>query len=94
MLLWIGRKYIQPLFSNTTGFAITALSLLASIFFGRHVLNHLPAFDFRPYKIGANIAKGMIIPENAAKPVTDYYWKFNVNGEEKIIITPPKICNY
>ena len=27
------------------------------------------------------------MPEDAAKPVTEYAWKFNVNGEEKIITT-------
>lgn len=87
VILFIGEKYIQPIFSIKANLGITVVSLLACIFFGRHVLNHLPTFDFRPYKIGANIMEGMSVPEGAPLPVFEYIWKFDVNGEEKEIIT-------
>ena len=48
---------------------------------------HLPTWDFRAYKVGANIQDGMITPEDAAVAVIEYEWKFSVNGEEKIITT-------
>lgn len=67
------------------------LSLLAaymiSLGFTWYCLENLPVKDFRPYKIGANITEGMIIPENAAKPVMEYTWIFKVDGEEKKITT-------
>ncbi|NNK75031.1 MAG: DoxX family membrane protein [Maribacter sp.] len=87
LILFIGRKYVTPIFGSNTKRVITAGSLVVCIAFAYHVLRHLPAIDFRPYKIGANITEGMKMPENAQKPVFEYAWKFNVKGEEKVIVT-------
>lgn len=87
IILFVGVKHINPVFRKlpTTVFAL--LSFIISLWFGYHVLMHLPAIDFRAYAIGKNIYEGMIIPEDAAKPIQEYSWKFNVNGEEKVITT-------
>ncbi|TWO32601.1 DoxX family membrane protein [Seonamhaeicola sediminis] len=87
LVLFFGLKYIKPVFGKllTTVFAL--LGFVLSLWFAYHVLMHLPAIDFRAYKIGNNIAEGMTIPEDAPKPVLEYSWKFNVNGEEQIIVT-------
>lgn len=85
LVLFIGVKHIKPLFNNLTNTILALLSFIFSFWFGYHVLMHLPAKDFRAYKIGANIKEGMEIPEDAPKPVIDYYWKFKVDGEEQII---------
>ena len=58
-----------------------------SLWFGYHVLMHLPSIDFRAYAIGKNIQEQMEIPEDAAKPVVEYTWTYNVNGEPKEFIT-------
>ena len=87
VILIVGQKYIQPLFAEKVNLGITIVSLIACIFFGRHVLNHLPVFDFRPYHTGVNIMDGMTIPPDAPRPVFEYIWTFNVNGEEKEIVT-------
>ena len=87
LILFFGVKHIKPLFGNLGTTVLALLSFILSLWFGYHVLMHLPTIDFRAYKIGANIQEGMSVPEDAAKPVTEYYWKFKVNGEEKIITT-------
>lgn len=88
LILFYGRRHIKTIFGPRLTRIIILAGLLGCCVFAYNVLNHLPAIDFRPYKIGASIPEGMAIPEDAPKPVYDYTWKFNVNGEEKIIVTP------
>ncbi|MFI0427972.1 BT_3928 family protein [Mariniflexile sp. HMF6888] len=87
LILFIGIKHIKPVFSKLTTTVFALLSFIFSFWLGYHVLMHLPVVDFRAYKIGNNILKGMSIPDDAQKPVVEYYWKFKINGEEKIITT-------
>ncbi len=46
-------------------------------------LYHLPIFDFRPYHIGANIPKGMEIPEGAQQPEFKTTFLLKKNGITK-----------
>lgn len=87
LILFVGRKYIKPLFVSGVRSILVLFSLVFCLGLGYYVLQHLPVIDFRPYKIGANIKDGMIVPEDAPKAVYEYQWKFNVNGDEKIITT-------
>lgn len=87
LILFYGQKYITPLFNTRTNWIVGGLALLACILFANHVLNHLPSVDFRPYKIGANIQEGMIIPDNAPQPIYEYTWRFKVGGEDKVVVT-------
>lgn len=82
IILFIGQKYIKPLFSNTVNAGITALTFIGCAFMGYHVLNHLPIKDFRAYKVGTDIKKGMEIPEGAPKSIYDIVFIYNVNGVE------------
>ncbi len=86
ILAW-GRNYIFPLFKDHVALGMTFLSLLACGLFANHVLHHLPSLDFRPYKVGANLPDGMVVPEGAPGPVMEVRWKFLVNGEEQVIAT-------
>lgn len=64
------------------------LSILAFIaYFGTviHSYNHLPIFDFRPYKIGTNIPDAMITPEDAPQEIYEniFFYKNKNTGEIK-----------
>lgn len=87
LILFFGIKHIKPIFTKLPTTVIALLSFLISLWFGYHVLMHLPAIDFRAYKIGNNLQEQMTIPEDAAKPIIEYTWTYNVNGEDKEFVT-------
>lgn len=87
LILFAGRKHIKPIFSKGVRNVLFFVAFLACLGITYYVLMHLPIIDFRPYKIGANIKEGMTIPEDAPRPIYEYQWTFNINGEEKIITT-------
>ena len=87
LILFWGLKYIRPLFPPKTNWILAGLTLVACIGFANHVLNHLPSVDFRPYKVGANIPGGMIVPEGAPEAIYEYAWRFKVDGKDKIVVT-------
>ena len=86
-VLVAGLKHVKPVFGKLQTTVLALLGFIGSLWFGYHVLMHLPTWDFRAYKVGANIQEGMTTPEDAAVAVVEYAWKFNVNGEEKVITT-------
>jgi uncharacterized membrane protein YphA (DoxX/SURF4 family)/peroxiredoxin len=83
LILFINKKLVKPLFSNIVTNIITLASIVLCIFIAIRVLNHNPIKDFRPYKVGTNIVKGMEIPEGAPKSVVEMIFIYKVNGVDK-----------
>ncbi|MBP1839426.1 BT_3928 family protein [Formosa algae] len=87
LIIFSGIRFIKPVFSTFQTTVLALFGFIGCLWFGYHVLMHLPTIDFRPYKVGANLWDNMIVPEDAPKADIDYMWTFNINGEEKVITT-------
>lgn len=83
IILFIGQKYIKPLFRNGVNAALTIAVLVACSFMGYYVLNHLPLVDFRAYKLGTDVKKAMEIPAGAPQSKYDIIFTYKVDGVEK-----------
>ncbi len=79
-ILFFNIKSIKPLFNRNFQNALASLAVVLCCFMGYWVLYHLPLKDFRAYKVGTNIQKGMEIPEGAPKAVVEMVFVYNVNG--------------
>ena len=94
LFLYKGSRYIQPFFSKGVRSITIFISLILCLWLGLHVLEHLPVIDFRAYKVGTNITRGMQTPADAPAAVYQYNWSFDVNGQQKTVINrgeDPKI---
>ena len=83
LILFINQKLVKPLFANSIQNIIAYASIILCMFMAVWVLNHLPLIDFRPYKVGTNIQKGMEIPEGAPQSVVEMIFIYKVNGVDK-----------
>lgn len=87
LILLKGIKFIKPILKPLGLTVVSLLSFIACLSFAYYVLMHLPAIDFRPYKVGANIIDNIIVPDDAPKAEIEYTWTFMVNGNEQQYIT-------
>lgn len=85
LILFFGVKYIKPIFSNLVTTVIALVGFLASLGFAYYVIMHLPAIDFRAYKIGDNLQQNMELAPDAKRAIIDYQWTYTLNGEEKTL---------
>ena len=83
ILLWRKPLEMPRLISKSTQWIVINYTFLYSICMSLWSLWYLPQFDFRPYHIGANIAKGMEIPKGAKQPKFDTTFILEKNGEQK-----------
>lgn len=73
------KYHIQ--FQNTYIFFLLAIFAFIELY----SYNHLPIFDFRPYKVGINIIEGMEIPEDAPfdEYKTEFIYRNTTTGKEE-----------
>lgn len=83
IIVFAYRNNMKGLPGKKTGFALALLSVVGYAAVVFHSYNHLPIFDFRPYKVGVNISEAMSIPPDAPQDVYEniFYYK-NINSGE------------
>jgi len=79
--IFIFRNEEKIHLANRTQWMMSGFAILFSVAVSVYGYMRLPIFDFRPYKIGANIIEGMTIPENA--PQDEYLTTFIYEKEGK-----------
>ncbi|MBQ3689590.1 MAG: DoxX family protein [Bacteroidales bacterium] len=87
LYLIFNRKKMDNPLSDNAELGIAFAVFLIAIVFQHFMLRHLPILDFRPYKIGNNIAEKMAIPEGAKRDVyaSELTYKNSVTGEVKVV---------
>lgn len=83
IILFVNKQFLKPIFVNIAQNIVVLFTIFFCVIFGYYVIHHLPVKDFRPFAVGNNIQKGMEIPENAIKPVTQMIFIYEVNGVKK-----------
>jgi uncharacterized membrane protein YphA (DoxX/SURF4 family) len=79
-------KDMKCLFNQKIANALGFASIIIYCSTAYYSYNHLPIFDFRPYKIGTNVPEAMAMPENAPQDVYEnifYYENKNTGKIEK-----------
>lgn len=83
-VLLFRRPLMMPRFiSLTNQWIVVAYTVVFILFTSAMSLYKLPLFDFRPYHIGADIKKGMEVPEGAEKPEFETTFILEKDGQRK-----------
>ncbi len=82
-IVYYYRNNMENLPKRKTGYWLSGLMVFAYVFLVVHSYNHLPVFDFRPYKTGTDIPEAMTIPEGAPRDEYEniFYYKNKNTGE-------------
>ena len=85
IIVVIYRKDMKSLIGKKVSNRLGIASILVYGIIVFYSYNHLPVFDFRPYKVGVNIPDAMIVPEDAPKDVYKniFYYKNKNTGKVK-----------
>ena len=85
LFLVFNRKRMDNPLSDNVELGISVAVFLMAIVFQHFMLRHLPILDFRPYKIGNNIAEKMQVPAGAERDeyATVLTYKNSITGEVK-----------
>lgn len=78
------RPLMMPRFiSRTNQWILVAYTVVFILFSSTKSLYTLPQFDFRPYRVGTDIKKGMEIPKGAKEPKFETTFILEKNGQRK-----------
>jgi len=82
------RKHFSSRFNRPAQLIIAIVGILISLYISKQSYNHLPAIDFRPYKIGTDINLAMNDNlQGAPQPQFETKIVYEKNGEKKTFTT-------
>ena len=79
----LGSKHVWIFMSDRTRWLIFVYAIVSVSFFIPYNLRHLPAIDFRPYHIGANIIDGMTVPDDAPQDEYETLFVLEKEGQQR-----------
>ncbi|MDD4968886.1 MAG: DoxX family protein [Paludibacter sp.] len=83
ILMQVYQSKFRPFLSPKVQHAGAILFIFVGIGLSVYSYRHLPMIDFLPYKIGVNIPKAMVIPENALSDVYKTNFIYEKDGVQK-----------
>lgn len=78
-LLFAGKENINPPFSSVLNTVMMIIVIAFALWLPWYTYNHLPIFDFRPYKVGTDICSDRIGVPDKMK----WYYTYRKGGETK-----------
>ena len=83
IVLLCTKSALRQTFTNIAEVGITCIAILFVVIWQEVTYRHLPAIDFRPYKVGNNIPTLMEVPEDAEPDVYDIKLIYAKDGVEQ-----------
>ena len=83
IVVFVNRSWFDNQVKTKTPLVLSMVTFVAYFGVVYHSYNHLPIFDFRPYKVGVNIPDAMTVPEGAPQDEYEniFYYKNKKTGE-------------
>ena len=83
VVVLVGHKRMWRIVSERTQWLVFVYAVGSMLVLVPNCLRHLPAIDFRPYHVGANIVEGMTVPEDAPQDVYETLFVLEREGERR-----------
>lgn len=77
------KVHLYKIVSSKVDWLVSLYSILFIICYSIYTIRYLPVFDFRPYHIGADIAKGMTIPEGEKMTTYETTFIYEKDGKQQ-----------
>ncbi len=83
IVVFVNRSWFDNQVKTKIPLVLSLVTFIAYFGIVYHSYNHLPIFDFRPYKVGVNIPDAMTVPEGAPQDEYEniFYYKNKKTGE-------------
>jgi len=83
VILWMWPTDMMRMISRSNQWIVVNYTVIFILIVSGRSLYDLPYFDFRPYHIGADIRKGMEIPEGAEQPKFETTFIMEKDGQQQ-----------